>query len=124
MSIKNESLLSCYIENIIKLISQEISYYLDKEKAMNYFNSIIIQIEKVKDISYHSIKYLYENIIDALISSALLNSGNTEGYLDIILTMKKRMSSKLISFDECIKEIKQKRKYNEEQLSFINTINN
>ena len=124
LSIKNESLLSCYIENIIKLISQEISYYLDKEKAMNYFNSIIIQIEKVKDISYHSIKYLYENIIDALISSALLNSGNTEGYLDIILTMKKRMSSKLISFDECIKEIKQKRKYNEEQLSFINTINN
>ena len=87
-------------------------------------NSDIFSLEKIKDISYHSIKYLYENIIDALISSALLNSGNTEGYLDIILTMKKRMSSKLISFDECIKEIKQKRKYNEEQLSFINTINN
>ena len=124
LSIKNESLLPCYIENIIKLISQEISYYLDKEKAMNYFNSIIIQIERVRDISYHNIKYLYENIIDALVSSALLNSGNIEGYRDIILTMKQTMSSKLISFDSCIKEIKQKRKYNEEQLSFINTINN
>lgn len=124
LNLKNESLLPCYIENIVKLVSQEIAFYLDKEKAMNYFNSIINQIEKVKDITYHNIRFLYENIIDALISSVILNSGSIEEYRDILLVIKKTMSSKLIPFDTCLKEVKQKKKYNEEQLSFINTINN
>ena len=117
--INQDNIIQIYIGNVCKLISNEISYYLNPTKASLYFESLITQIESIKGNGYDILKYLYLNIIEVLMDRAINAGDESSCYKECFELMRTKMSKKLIPYDLCVKQIIQKRKFNEDELKYI-----
>lgn len=117
--INQDNIIQIYIVNVCKLISNEISYYLNPDKASLYFESLITQVESIKGNGYDLLKHLYLNIIEVLMDRAINAGDESNCYKECFELMKTKMNKKLIPYDLCVKQIIQKRKFNEEELKYI-----
>ena len=120
--------LKYYIEKIIGLISDEMTYYIKPELMENYYEMICNQFEKGK-INYILLKELYYKMIELIIDKCIQvndNDKNEDGkkyYEKAYKYIKKRMEKFLINGKSILEEIiNKKTKNNKNDFTFLKWI--
>ena len=122
------NLLKYYIEKIIGLISDEMTYYIKPELMENFYEMICNQFEKGK-INYILLKELYYKMIELIIDKCIQvndNDKNEDGkkyYEKAYKYIKKRMEKFLINGKSILEEIiNKKTKNNKNDFTFLKWI--
>ena len=116
-----------YIEKIIELISDEVTYYLKPEIMKNYFEKINNQFIKGK-ANYILMKELYKKMIELIVDKSIQvyeNDKNEDGekyYKEAYNYIKEQMEKILINRKDIIKDIINKKKNNNFNLQFLDWI--
>ena len=120
--------LKYYIEKIIGLISDEMTYYIKPELMENYYEMICNQFEKGK-INYILLKELYYKMIELIIDKCIQvndNDKNEDGkkyYENAYKYIKKRTEKFLINGKSILEEIiNKKTKNNKNDFTFLKWI--
>ena len=120
--------LKYYIEKIINLINDEVTYYIKPELMKNYFEMINNQFEKRK-VNYIILKELYYKMIDLIIDKCIqinTNDKNENGkiyYENAYEYIKNKMKKFLINRKNIIEEIINKKvKDNKNDINFLKWI--
>ena len=120
--------LKYYIEKIINLINDEVTYYIKPELMKNYFEMINNQFEKRK-VNYIILKELYYKMIDLIIDKCIqvnTNDKNENGkvyYENAYEYIKNKMKKFLINGKNIIEEIINKKvKDNKNDINFLKWI--
>ena len=120
--------LKYYIEKIINLINDEVTYYIKPELMKNYFEMINNQFEKRK-VNYIILKELYYKMIDLIIDKCIqinTNDKNENGkvyYENAYEYIKNKMKKFLINGKNVIGEIINKKvKDNKNDINFLKWI--
>ena len=116
-----------YIEKIIELIKDEVTYYIKPELMKSYFELINNQFLRGK-VNYVIMKKLYYKMIELIVDKSIQineNDKNEDGkkyYGDSYKYIKENMEKLLINRKEIIKEIINKKENNKNKFQFLNWI--
>ena len=120
--------LKYYIDKIINIINDEMTYYIKPELMENYFEMISKQFDKGK-INYILLKELYYKMIELIIDKCIQvndNDKNDDGkkyYERAYNYIKKRMEKFLINRKSIIEEVINKKiKNNKNDFAFLKWI--
>ena len=111
-----------YIEKIIELIKDEVTYYIKPELMKSYFELINNQFFRGK-VNYVIMKKLYYKMIELIVDKSIQineNDKNEDGkkyYGDSYKYIKENMEKLLINRKEIIKDIINKRKTNNQNIN-------
>ena len=107
-----------YIEKIIELISDEVTYYINPGLMKVYFDKINNQFLKGK-MNYVLMKYLYSKMIELIVDKSIQNNENDKNengkkyYESAYIYIRENMENFLINRKIMIKDIiNKKRKIN------------
>ena len=116
-----------YIEKIIELIKDEVTYYIKPELMKSYFELINNQFFRGK-VNYVIMKKLYYKMIELIVDKSIQineNDKNEDGknyYGDSYKYIKENMEKLLINRKEIIKDIINKKENNKNKFQFLNWI--
>ena len=116
-----------YIEKIIELIKDEVTYYIKPELMKSYFELINNQFLRGK-VNYVIMKKLYYKMIELIVDKSIQineNDKNEDGknyYGDSYKYIKENMEKLLINRKEIIKDIINKKENNKNKFQFLNWI--
>jgi hypothetical protein len=116
-----------YIEKIIELIKDEVTYYIKPELMKSYFELINNQFFRGK-VNYVIMKKLYYKMIELIVDKSIQineNDKNEDGkkyYGDSYKYIKENMEKLLINRKEIIKVIINKKENNKNKFQFLNWI--
>ena len=116
-----------YIEKIIELIKDEVTYYIKPELMKSYFEQINNQFLMGK-VNYVIMKKLYYKMIELIVDKSIQineNDKNEDGkkyYGDSYKYIKENMEKLLINRKEIIKDIINKKENNKNKFQFLNWI--
>ena len=116
-----------YIEKIIELIKDEVTYYIKPELMKSYFEQINNQFLRGK-VNYVIMKKLYYKMIELIVDKSIQineNDKNEDGkkyYGDSYKYIKENMEKLLINRKEIIKDIINKKENNKNKFQFLNWI--
>lgn len=116
-----------YIEKIIELIKDEVTYYIKPELMKSYFEQINNQFFRGK-VNYVIMKKLYYKMIELIVDKSIQineNDKNEDGkkyYGDSYKYIKENMEKLLINRKEIIKDIINKKENNKNKFQFLNWI--
>ena len=116
-----------YIEKIIELIKDEVTYYIKPELMKSYFELINNQFLRGK-VNYVIMKKLYYKMIELIVDKSIQineNDKNEDGknyYGDSYKYIKENMEKLLINRNEIIKDIINKKENNKNKFQFLNWI--
>ena len=116
-----------YIEKIIELIKDEVTYYIKPELMKSYFEQINNQFLR-GNINYVIMKKLYYKMIELIVDKSIQineNDKNEDGkkyYGDSYKYIKENMEKLLINRKEIIKDIINKKENNKNKFQFLNWI--
>ena len=119
-----------YIEKIIELIKDKVTYYMNPESMRDYFEKINNQFLKGK-VDFIILKKLYYKMIELIVDKSIQlneNNKNENGqkyYQDAYKYIKENMEKLLINRKEIIKDIINKKENNIQKinLKFLDWIN-
>ena len=116
-----------YIEKIIELIKDEVTYYIKPELMKSYFELINNQF-LIGKVNYVIMKKLYYKMIELIVDKSIQineNDKNEDGkkyYGDSYKYIKENMEKLLINRKEIIKDIINKKENNKNKFQFLNWI--
>ena len=116
-----------YIEKIIELIKDEVTYYIKPELMKSYFEQINNQF-LIGKVNYVIMKKLYYKMIELIVDKSIQineNDKNEDGkkyYGDSYKYIKENMKKLLINRKEIIKDIINKKENNKNKFQFLNWI--
>ena len=116
-----------YIEKIIELIKDEVTYYIKPELMKSYLEQINNQFFRGK-VNYVIMKKLYYKMIELIVDKSIQineNDKNEDGknyYGDSYKYIKENMEKLLINRKEIIKDIINKKENNKNKFQFLNWI--
>ena len=116
-----------YIEKIIELIKDEVTYYIKPELMKSYLEQINNQFLMGK-VNYVIMKKLYYKMIELIVDKSIQineNDKNEDGkkyYGDSYKYIKENMEKLLINRKEIIKDIINKKENNKNKFQFLNWI--
>ena len=116
-----------YIEKIIELIKDEVTYYIKPELMKSNFEQINNQFLRGK-VNYVIMKKLYYKMIELIVDKSIQineNDKNEDGkkyYGDSYKYIKENMEKLLINRKEIIKDIINKKENNKNKFQFLNWI--
>ena len=116
-----------YIEKIIELIKDEVTYYIKPELMKSYFELINNQFFRGK-VNYVIMKKLYYKMIELIVDKSIqINENNKDEdgnkyYGDSYKYIKENMEKLLINRKEIIKDIINKKENNKNKFQFLNWI--
>ena len=116
-----------YIEKIIELIKDEVTYYIKPESMKSYFELINNQF-LIGKVNYVIMKKLYYKMIELIVDKSIQineNDKNEDGkkyYGDSYKYIKENMEKLLINRKEIIKDIINKKENNKNKFQFLNWI--
>ena len=118
-----------YIEKIIELISDEVTYYINPGLMKVYFDKINNQFLKGK-MNYVLMKYLYSKMIELIVDKSIQNNENDKNengkkyYESAYIYVKENMENLLINRKIIIEDIINKKRKNNPKstLQFLNWI--
>ena len=116
-----------YIEKIIELIKDEVTYYIKPELMKSYFEQINNQF-LIGKVNYVIMKKLYYKMIELIVDKSIQineNDKNEDGkkyYGDSYKYIKENMEKLLINRKEIIKDIINKKENNKNKFQFLNWI--
>ena len=116
-----------YIEKIIELIKDEVTYYIKPELMKSYFEQINNQFLR-GNVNYVIMKKLYYKMIELIVDKSIQineNDKNEDGkkyYGDSYKYIKENMEKLLINRKEIIKDIINKKENNKNKFQFLNWI--
>ena len=116
-----------YIEKIIELIKDEVTYYIKPELMKSYFELINNQFLRGK-VNYVIMKKLYYKMIELIVDKSIQineNDKNEDGkkyYGDSYKYIKENMEKLLINKKEILKDIINKKENNKNKFQFLNWI--
>ena len=116
-----------YIEKIIELIKDEVTYYIKPELMKSYFEQINNQFLRGK-VNYVIMKKLYYKMIELIVDKSIQineNDKNEDGknyYGDSYKYIKENMEKLLINRKEIMKDIINKKENNKNKFQFLNWI--
>ena len=116
-----------YIEKIIELIKDEVTYYIKPELMKSYFELINYQF-LIGKVNYVIMKKLYYKMIELIVDKSIQineNDKNEDGkkyYGDSYKYIKENMEKLLINRKEIIKDIINKKENNKNKFQFLNWI--
>ena len=116
-----------YIEKIIELIKDEVTYYIKPELMKSYLEQINNQFFRGK-VNYVIMKKLYYKMIELIVDKSIQineNDKNEDGknyYGDSYKYIKENMEKLLINRKEIIKDIINKKENNKNKFQYLNWI--
>ena len=116
-----------YIEKIIELIKDEVTYYIKPELMKSYLEQINNQF-LIGKVNYVIMKKLYYKMIELIVDKSIQineNDKNEDGkkyYGDSYKYIKENMEKLLINRKEIIKDIINKKENNKNKFQFLNWI--
>lgn len=117
--------LEVYIKNVLKLVGEEITYYLSPEKGVKYILDLSAQVEAIKGIEYEVYKFLYKQLL-ALIVDKIIQVGEDSDsksyYAEAVEVLKQKMKKKLIGFQQLYQEIVKEKKVGENETNLLKWI--
>ena len=124
---ENNKFIISYIKEVIRFISNEITYYLQPELSIKYFQLIEKQILNLKNYTFEIVKELYKSMLSIIIDECIQigESENENGenyYKEIKEYIKNKMEKKLIGFLSIKKEIINSKHLSEKEQKLLNWI--